>query len=107
MTTPHFSFSVSSPLTLKMKVKVTQSCLTLYDPMNYTYSQWNSPDQNTGVGSLFLLQEIFLTQGSKPGLPHCRQIFYQLSHQGNSLKILFLSNSLISFVTILQIYKVI
>ena len=34
------------------------------------YSSWNSLGQNTGVGSLSLLQGIFLTQGSKPGLPH-------------------------------------
>ena len=46
------------------------------------YSPWNSPGQNTGVGSLFLLQGIFPTQGSNPGLPHCRQILYQLSHKG-------------------------
>ena len=38
------------------------------------YSSWNSPDQNTGVGSLSLLLGIFPTQGSNPGLPHCRQI---------------------------------
>ena len=38
------------------------------------YSSWHSPGQNTGVGSLFLLQGIFLTQGSNPGLPHCRRI---------------------------------
>ena len=44
---------------------------------------WNSPGQNTGVGSLFLLQGIFPTQGSNPGLPHCRQILYQLSHRGS------------------------
>ena len=37
---------------------------------------------NTGVGSLSLLQGIFPTQGSNPGLPHCRWILYQLSHQG-------------------------
>jgi len=35
------------------------------------------------VGSLSLLQGIFPTQGSNPGLPHCRQILYQLSHQGS------------------------
>ena len=45
------------------------------------YSPWNSPGQNTGVGSLSLLQGIFPTQGSNPGLPHCRQILYQLSHK--------------------------
>ena len=32
------------------------------------YNPWNSPGQNTGVGSLSLLQGIFLTQGSNPGL---------------------------------------
>ena len=37
------------------------------------YSPWNSPGQNTGVGSLYLFQGIFPTQGSNPGLPHCRQ----------------------------------
>ena len=47
------------------------------------YSPWNFPGQNTGVGSLSLLQGIFPTQGSNPGLPHCRQILYQLSHKGS------------------------
>ena len=63
-----------------MKVKVTQSCLTLCDPMD---CPWNSPGQNTGVGSCSLLQGIFPTQGLNPGLPHCRQILYQLRHQGS------------------------
>jgi len=44
---------------------------------------WNSPDQNTGVGSLSLLQGIFPTQRLNPGLPHCRLILYQLSHKGS------------------------
>ena len=47
------------------------------------YSPWNSPGQNTGVGSLSCLQGIFPTQGLKPGLPHCGQILYQLSHKGS------------------------
>ena len=47
------------------------------------YCHWNSPGQNTGVGSLSLLQGIFPTQGSNPGLPHCRRILYQLSHKGS------------------------
>ena len=47
------------------------------------YSLWNSPGQNTGVGSLSLLQGIFPTQGSNPGLLHCRQILFQLSHKGS------------------------
>ena len=47
-------------------------------------SPWNSPGQDTGVGSLSLLQEIFPTQESNPGLPHCRWVLYQLSHKGSS-----------------------
>ena len=47
------------------------------------HSPWNSPGQNTGVGSLSFLQGIFPTQGLNPGLPHCRQILYQLSHKGS------------------------
>ena len=45
------------------------------------HSPWNSPGQNTGVGSRPLLQGIFPTQGLNPGLPYCRWILYQLSHQ--------------------------
>ena len=40
------------------------------------YSPWNSPGQNTGVGSLSLLQGIFPLHGWNPGLPHCRGILY-------------------------------
>ena len=47
------------------------------------YSPWNSPGQNTGVGSLSLLQGIFPAQGSNPGLLHCIGILYQLSHKGS------------------------
>ena len=43
----------------------------------------NVPGKNTGVGSHSLLQGIFPTQGLNPGLPHCRQILYHLSHQGS------------------------
>ena len=42
-------------------------------------SLWNSPSQNTGVSTCSLLQGIFPTQGSNPGLPHCRWILYQLN----------------------------
>ena len=48
-------------------------------------SPWNSPGQNTGLGSLCLFQEIFPTQGSNWGLLHCRQILYQLSYQGSPI----------------------
>ena len=64
-----------------VKVKVAQVCLTLCDPMDC--SPWNSLGQNTGVSSLSLLQGIFPTQGSNPGLLHCGQILFQLSHKGS------------------------
>ena len=62
----------------RSKVKVTQSCSSLCDPMD---SPWNSPGQNTGVDSLSLLQGIFPTQGLNPGFPHCRWILYQVSQR--------------------------
>ena len=52
-------------------------------PRHGPYSPWSSPGQNTGVGSLSLLQGIFPTQGSNPGLPYCRWILYQLSRKGS------------------------
>ena len=48
----------------------------LYSPRNY-------PGQDTVVASLSLLQGIFATHGWNPGLPHCRQILYHLSHKGS------------------------
>ena len=64
----------------------SESCSVVSDSLqpHGLYSPWNSPGQNTRVGSLSLLQEIFPTQGSNPGLPHYRQICYQLSHQGST-----------------------
>ena len=44
---------------------------------------WNSPGKDPGVGCHFLLQGIFLTQGSNPGLLHCRRVLYLLSPQGS------------------------
>ena len=44
---------------------------------------WDFPGGNTGVGCHFLLQGIFPTQRLNPSLLHCRQIVYQLSHQGS------------------------
>ena len=60
------------------------------------YSPWNSPGQNTGVDSLSLLQGIFPTQGSNLGLPHCRQILYQLSHREALYTTSHCSNTVIS-----------
>ena len=65
------------------KGKVLPSCPTLCDPHGLQNPR-NSPGQNTGVGNLSLLQGIIPTQGSNPGLPHCRCILYQPSHKGIS-----------------------
>ena len=54
------------------------------------YSPWNSPGQNTGVGSFSLLQGISPTQGLNPGLPYYRWILYQLSHKGSPRKYVIL-----------------
>ena len=62
-----------------MKVKVAQTRLTLCNPLDY--SPWNSPGQNTGVGSLALLQQIFPAQELNWGLLHCRWILYQVSYE--------------------------
>ena len=70
---------MTAALKVSLKVKVAQLCLTLCDPMDCA---WNSPGQNTGVGSPSLFQEIFPTQWLNPGLPNCRWILYQLSHKG-------------------------
>ena len=63
-----------------MTVKVAQSCPTLAGPMDYTV---HGILQNTGVGSRFLIQGIFPTQGSNWGLLHCRWILYQPNYQGS------------------------
>ena len=67
-----------------------QSCLTLCNPVDCSLPgssvHWDSPGKNTGVGCHALLQGIFPTQGLSPGLPHCRQILYHLSHQGSRRK---------------------
>ena len=66
---------------------VAQSYPTLCNPMDCmppsssVYA--DSPGRNTGVGFHALLQGIFPTHGSNPGLPHCRWILYHLSHQGS------------------------
>ena len=66
------------------------------------HSRWNSPGQNTGVGSIPLLQGIFPRQGSNPGLPHCWQILYQLSHKGSPLILEWGSLSLLQQILLTQ-----
>ena len=69
---------------MKMKSE-SVSCSVVYDSLqpHGLYSPQNSPGQNTGVGSLSLLQGLFSTQGLNPGIPDCGQILYQLSHKGS------------------------
>ena len=75
---------------------VVKSCLTLCDPWTVAHQASLSmgfPSKNTGVDCHFLLQGIFLTQGSNQCLLyllHCRQILYLLSHQGIPLILSFL-----------------
>ena len=63
----------------------SESCSVISDSLwpHGLYSPWNSPGQNTGIGSFSFLQRIFPTQGLNPGLPNCRRILYQLSHKGS------------------------
>ena len=62
-----------------------ESCSVVSDSLqpHGLYNPWNSLSQNSGVGRRSLLQGIFPTQGLNPGLLHCRQILYQLSHKGS------------------------
>ena len=65
-----------------VKVKITQSCPALWDPMDYTVHgilQARIPE----LDSHSLLQGIFPAQGSNPGLLLCMWILFQLSHQGS------------------------
>ena len=66
-------------------VLVTQSCLfvTPWTVAHQAPLSWNSPGNNTGVGCHSLLQGIFPTQGSNPGLLPHRQILCCLSYSGN------------------------
>ena len=68
----------------------TQSCPTLWDRMDCSLPassvHGDSPGKTITVGCHALLQGIFPTQGLNPGLSHCRQILYCLSHQGSPVK---------------------
>ena len=72
-------------------MKVTQSCLTVCDSMDYTVHGILQTRILEWVAIPLLLQEIFPTQGLNPGLPHCRWILYQLSYQGSPRIILFIN----------------
>ena len=80
---PHFKCQ----FTRKWKVLVTSVMSDSLRPRGLEsarlLSHWNYSGKNIGVGCHALLQGIFPTQGLNPGLPHCRQILYHLSHQGS------------------------
>ena len=85
--TPCFKEAVLHVWVVSVLCLVTQSCLTLCDPMDCSLPgssvNGDSPGKNTGVGCHALLQGIFPTQELNPALSHCRQILYQLNHQGS------------------------
>ena len=87
---------------------VTQLCPMLCDPLDYslpgTSVCGDSPGKNTGVGCHALLLGIFPTQGSNPGLLHCRWILYCLSHQG-SQEYSISSLSLLQGIFLTQVLK--
>ena len=79
-----FDSVLSRPLSLTLILKMgtfllkwSESPSVVYDSLrpHGLYNPWNSPGQNTGVGSFSLLQGIFPTQGLNPGLPHCKIAF--------------------------------
>ena len=73
---------------------VAQLCLTLCNPTDCSPPgssvHRNSLDKNTGVGCHSLLQGIFPTQGSNPGLLHYRQILYQRDHKGSPYSTIYM-----------------
>ena len=73
--------------TRESESEVAQLCPTLCDPMDCSLPGSSVHGifqaKSTGVDCHFRLQGIFPTQGWNPGLPHCRQTLYRLSHQGS------------------------
>ena len=83
------TWKIQNKVTCESESEVAQSCLTLCGPMDCSLLVSTVhgifPGRNTGVGCHFLLQGIFLTQGSTLGLLHCRQTLYHLSHKGKTV----------------------
>ena len=102
---PLNSFLVTSP----SKVINSESRSVVSDSLrpHGLYSSWNSPGQNTGVGSLSLLQGIFPTQGSNLGPLHCRRVLYQLSHQGSPKQLNRLLTLLVNFAYCCSVSQVV
>ena len=98
----------------KKESEIAQSCPTLCNRMDCSLPgfshPWGFPGESTGVGFHFLLQGIFLTQGSIPGLLHCRQMLYPLSLQGShtcfKAHIIFIFFTFLSLMTNLTFKKI-
>ena len=86
----HFTVHLLKLPYMLLKVTESESQPVMFDSLwpHGRYSPWNSPGQNTGVGSCSLFQGIFATQWLNPVLLHWRQILYQLSHQRSPLYVL-------------------
>ena len=74
---------------MKVKVKSLSRFQLFATPWTVACSRllhpWDFLGKSSGVGCHFLLQGIFPTQGSNPGLLHCRQTLYRLSHQRSQI----------------------
>ena len=90
---PDWVFQIQTQLLLKGCESESRWVLSNSLQPRGLYSPWNSPGQRipTEVDSLSVLQGIFPTQGSNPGLPNYRQILYQLSHQGSPRLLLWVA----------------
>ena len=84
MKTTRFFFHLQPPKCSSVSHSVVSDSLRSHGlGLTRLFCPWVSPGKNTGAGCHFLLQEIFLTQGSNLGFLHCRQTLYRLSHQGS------------------------
>ena len=79
---PHQFYCLAQRIMLIISCSVTSDSLWSHrlEPTRFL-CPWDSPGKNIGVCSHSLLQGIFLTQGSNPGLLHCRVFLYPLSHE--------------------------
>ena len=91
ITNSSVSICCCSVVSNSLTVSITYECVCHGLQPVRLLCPWDLPGKNTGVGCHSLLQGIFLTQGSNPGLLQCRQILYQLSHQGTNPIFFFLA----------------
>ena len=81
-----FQVAITLEVLTLVKVKSLSEVRLFATPWTVAYQAprpWDFPGKSAGVDCHFLLQGIFLTQESNPGLLHCRQMLYRLSHQGS------------------------